>query len=236
MIAKHSFDSTWRGQPVGIVEDASLLDRNPDEIRDLCKAYEWVEFRSPATSPVPIRSLAASGFVKLDTQIDFRIDFVESPPEPVPGLQVTTFAELGTDPDLSAAKPFMHERFARLPGVDDESLNRRYTLWANDLCREAPDWCVGVKRDSQVQGWYFSRLSPDGNLNLTLGAASKDSQISGTDLYRAAFARYFEAGAKVGSASFSVRNFAAMNIYSSLGARFTGATDFWLRSPAWADD
>ncbi len=233
MIEVHEFDSAWRGREIGIVRDAKLFNKEPSEIEELCRPYEWVEFRTPTSSRVPIVSLVNAGFAKLDTQVSFRLDMNEFPPDPVPDLMTSTFAELETMPDLSRARPFIHERFARLPHVDEESLKQRYASWAVNLCETAPEWCVAVSRGGKVQGWYFSGLDPDGSLDLTLGAASMDSEVSGAELYRAAFARYFEDGARVGSASFSAGNMAAMNIYSSLRARFTGATDFWLRVPAW---
>jgi len=234
MIDLHEFDSAWRGQPIGIVSDTALFGLSRSHIAELCEAYEWVEFRSPASAPVPIGSLASSGFIKLDTQVNFRLDLIKFSPKPVPGLKTITSAERAIEPDLSVARPFEHERFATLPGVDYGSVNRRYTVWARKLCREAPEWCVAVEHEGRIQGWYFSQPTAGGELNLTLGASSRDAEVSGTDIYRAAFARYFEAGASIGSASFSVKNMAAMNIYSSFGARFTGAIDFWIRSPKWA--
>ncbi len=233
MIGLHQFDSEWRSRPVGIVTDPTVFDLRPDRIGELCDPYEWVEFRTDSTAPIPVESLLAAGFVKLDTHIEFRLDLGELAPRPVPGLRAVTSEESRIEADLSLAHPFKSERFVSLPGVGYKSVNERYTQWARALCEEAPEWCVAVYRDDLPQGWFFSRPAPNGELNLTLGVARADAEISGRQLFRSAFSRYFEAGATVGSASFSVKSLAVMNIYSSFGARFTGATDFWLRSPAW---
>jgi hypothetical protein len=233
VIRRHDFDSEWRGRPVGIVDDPALFTYPSDQVGRLCEPFEWVEFRDDATNPTEAASLLARGFAKLDTHIQFRLDLEALAPAPVPGLRATTAAESSFDPDLSIAHPFKNERFVSLPGVDQAAINERYTLWARALCDEAPSWCVAVGKDDTLQGWFFSRQIEPGHINLTLGVACAHSQISGKDLFRSAFARYLEAGATVGSATFSVKSLAVMNIYSSFGARFTGATDFWLRSPSW---
>jgi hypothetical protein len=232
VIRAQDFDSEWRGRPVGIVDDPALFTLPEDEIDRLCEPFEWVEFRDDATSPAPVPPLVACGFAKLDTHIEFSLDLEALAPVVEPGLRAVTAEESPFDPDLSIAHPFRNERFVSLPGVDQADVNERYTLWARALCEEAPAWCISVHKGKRHQGWFFSKPIERDHINLTLGVACAHSEISGKELFRSAFARYLEAGATLGSASFSVKSLAVMNIYSSFGARFTGATDFWLRSPS----
>ena len=77
-------------------------------------------------------------------------------------------------------------------------------------------------------------MDAEGSLNLTLAMLSPKAEISGVHLYRTAFDTYAKRGAKLGWASFSASNIPVLNIYASLGARFTKAEAYWFWvNPSW---
>lgn len=221
MIAKHDFNSEWWGEPCGIVTDPGFFALPAPEQSRLLGEFAWVEFRAPLHEAPPAGALGAAGFQWVDAQVGFRIDLrAVAPPRSAPEVLPAT------EIPAAAMRAFHHERFSELPGLTTERLARRYADWAAGLVAANPEWCIEVRHDGAPQGWFCSR--PERGLNLALAMQHRDATISGLDLYAAAFVAYAQRGARVGWASFSIRNGGVHNVYADLGARFTPPVGCWL--------
>jgi hypothetical protein len=231
MIREHVHNSAWWGQPVAMVEDAAFFALAPDAQQTALKPFVWAEFKSPLSAAPPLPKLAASGFILVDAQLGFRLRLDAVPDSPsLAGLDCQfadqTFFEIG----LAETRSFEHERFLQIPGATPERLAQRYVRWSHQLVREHPEWCVCVKDQGQVQGWFLATATERG-LYLALAMLNRSAQVSGLHLYQKAIRAYAARGAHLGFASFSVRNTAVLNIYSQLGARFTPSEGVWLWLP-----
>lgn len=227
MIREHTFNSEWWGQPVGIVSDPAFFSLGAADQQQQLESYAWVEFVAPLDTVSP-QALAAAGFLQTDTQITFKLNL--SAIAPLPGftnLRVEFASESPFAVDAASLAPFSHERFRYLPGITDEKLTERYALWAKALIGSQPDWCLRVRDEAQVQGWFLSERHPDG-FHLTLAALHREASISGMLLYHQAMLAYAERGQRIGRAGFSVTNAAVHNIYARLQARFLPPTGCWL--------
>jgi hypothetical protein len=232
MIRENSHNTAWWGKPVAVVEDAAFFALAPAARQVALQAYAWAEFKSPLVSAPPFLQLAEAGFTLVDMQIGFRLMLGAVPDSPSLADLVCQFAdqthfEVGS----GEMRSFEHERFLQIPGASEERLAQRYVRWSNQLVREHPEWCLRVLYQGRVQGWFLASLTNQG-LHLALAMLSKTAQVSGLHLYQKAIRAYATKGARIGFASFSVRNTAVLNIYSQLGARFTSAEGVWLWCPA----
>jgi len=227
MIRNHQFHSSWRGEPVGIVDDQRFLLLPGEERQRLLGEFAWVELRVPMNEASP-RNLAAAGFIHVDTQIPFRIGLrrVTSGPS-LDNLTADSAADHPFTIAPGDAAPFSHERFRHLPGITPEAIEDRFDRWANLAVEAAPQWCLRIASGGVTQGWFLSRQSEEG-LQLDLAMLHRQATLSGAYLYRKALRTYASLGARVGLARFSVENTAVMNIYASLGAQFLPPIGIWL--------
>lgn len=226
MIGRHDFNSEWCGQEAGIVRDNAFFELSDTERAGLLEPWAWVEARqgSGLTSAL----LGAAGFSQVDTQIPFKIGLARLQGSPSLERAEVRFADqVGFQVQSSELTDFAHERFAVLPGVSMEDLNRRYALWSEQLLQTDPAHCMQVLVGGEVQGWFLGRQTQKG-LELTLAMLKREASISGHLLYHRALMAYAERGARVGYAAFSVSNTPVLNIYASLGARFLAPVSSWL--------
>ncbi len=228
MIREHEFNSRWWGAPVGIVSDPELFRLPKDERRRALARFAWAEYRVCSDSVPDRTAIHDAGFFHVDTQVGYRIGLARVPStSSLEGLRVefADVRQIVIRGDEMA--PFRAERFRHLPGIDDGRINERYALWGNRLIEENPEVCLEVFDGERRQGWFLGRQS-DGRLNLTLAMLDRTACISGLHLYQRAMIAYASRGWRTGWATFSVENLPVLNIFSSLGARFTQAEHFWL--------
>jgi len=228
MIIRHDFNTEWLGRPAGIVTDPAVFELPDRDRARLLAPFHWVEFHALADAAPSPRRIAAAGFFQADTQVRYRIDLRNAGIAPRAAALTARFADheaFSVDPDEMAV--FRWERFRFLPGMDDATLNRRYALWAARLLREDPGSAMRIYEADALQGWFFGRRTEAG-LELTLAALHREARVFGLLLYQRAMAAYSERGATTGSASFSIANTAAHNIYAKLGARFQTPELVWM--------
>jgi hypothetical protein len=227
MIYRHDFNSQWWGRAVGIVRDDRWFDLPLERRRMDLAPYAWVEFKSALPTDQPSRYFEA-GFRLTDTQILFRV--------PLCGVEETSSTlKLNCTPasvkpfcvNASTMSGFRHERFVHLGGVTGDRINDRFVAWAHQLVRVHPQWAIEVSYEGRVQGWFMAEPTERG-LYLALAMLSQGATISGAHLYRKALHYFGVHGCSIGYASFSASNTAVLNIYSQLGARFTGASGAWV--------
>jgi hypothetical protein len=231
MIREHAFNSSWWGQPVGIVEDGAFFDLPELARRSLLAPFSWVEFRSRQRGAPSPEAVARSGFFHADTQIHFRLGLNRSPPAAdCRTLEVSSAAEVPFEISPADFAPFTHERFLLVHGSSATRVNERYALWCNRLIAEHPETALRLSRSGHVQGWFVSRPHAQG-LHLALAMLHRDARVSGFSVYAEALAAYRAGGHRVGFASFSVTNTAVMNVYSRLGALFLEPELCWLWMP-----
>ncbi len=230
MIHFNEFNSSWWGEPVGIVVDPEFFNLSPDLRADHLKQYAWVEFRVPLGGSAPsLRDLHQAGFYQFDTQINYRLSFRGlQKPSSLDELNVEfadefPFAFLAED-----VKSFEQERFSRLPGVSQRLVNQRYALWGETHIKKHPSTCLRVLYKERVEGWYLADDTGKKGLNLTLAMLSKGSEISGLLFFLKAYHAFAGRGHRLGWASFSVYNTAVHNIYAGIGARFLNPWGYWL--------
>jgi hypothetical protein len=234
VIREHAFNSRWWGAPTGIVESEAFLAASPTDRAHALEAWAWVECISEAPTAALRRALAASGFVHADTMVQFRLDLRRVQPS---GAMCDTVVRSGGEIetlDLSTITPFAHERFLLLEGASPERVAERYRIWGAELHRGAPATTLQFERAGRAAGWFLARPSGT-SLELTLAMTAVDGGLSGATLYREACVAFAAQGFRIGHAGFSARNLDVMNVYASLGARFTGARECWLWQPTRAD-
>ncbi|HED66929.1 MAG TPA: hypothetical protein ENJ09_15405 [Planctomycetes bacterium] len=225
MIRRHDFNSDWYGDEAGIVADASFFAADAAARDRALAPFAFVEARGPLSAQFGVAARRA-GFFLADTQIPFRIALAQLESSPsIAGLEAKSAAEEGFE--VREPAPFVHERFALLPGVGEQELAGRYLLWSARLIAEHPETALAIRSERGVEGWFLSRRD-EGGLELTLAMLAADATISGHHLYHRALLHYRDLGARVGRASFSVANSAVHNIYASLGARFLEPQGCWL--------
>jgi hypothetical protein len=228
MIRENFHNTAWWGKPVAVVEDAAFFALEPAARQAALRDYAWAEFKSPLASAPPFLQMAGSGFTLVDVQVGFRLMLGAVRDSPSLADLVCQFAnQTHFEVGLGETRKFEHERYLQIPGAGQERLAQRYERWSNQLVREQPEWCLRVLYQGQVQGWFLASMTGQG-LYLALAMLSKTAQVSGLHLYQKAIHAYAAKGARIGFASFSVRNTAVLNIYSQLGARFTPVTGIWL--------
>ena len=230
MIKTHEFNTEWWGSPIGIVTDARFFEVPDVEQKRELAPYEWAEFRMPLEqSPVEFRTLHQTGFMQVDTQINYRLSLVKlKEPESLGGLEVEFADESPFDIGEEDIKSFEHERYFKLPGVTAEMVNRRYVLWCRQHLREHASECLRVVYEGAVQGWYLGKTGERAGLNLTLAMLSRNASISGLLLFLKAYQGFAGRGHRLGWASFSVQNTPVHNIYAGIGARFLNPVGHWL--------
>jgi hypothetical protein len=228
MIRTHEFNAAWWGGPVGLVDDVTaLLEAPAKEREESLAAYEWVELRMPLAE-APVARIARCGFFQADTQIRFRIACNRVPA--TPSLAHLSVERASLHPfvlDGAGVAPFPHERFRHLPAIEGQRLHDRYVTWANQELRAAPEWCLQLRSEGVVQGWFLAHPA-DGGLNLELAMLHRQASLSGMYLYQRALVEYAALGARVGQARFSIENTAVLNIYARLGAQFLPPVGIWL--------
>ena len=230
MIQTHAFNSAWWGAPAGIVTDAAFFDLPPAEREAALTPFAWAEFKGPADAPGLSTRLAGAGFAQVDTQLRFRVRLTPTPPA-VEGGETLPPRFADESPFTVAAadlKPFRHERFSQLPGVDETQIAARYALWAEQLIAAQPAWCLRLDFAGEPQGWFCASMAAGGTLELTLAMLHRRATLSGLTLYREALAAFARRGARLGAASFSVGNTDVHNLYARLGAHFLAPVGCWL--------
>jgi hypothetical protein len=230
MIDSHDFSSQWFGSPVGIVRDAAFFALPAAERRAALGRYSWVEYRAPSVDGAVLAALMQDGFLQSDVQIHFRLRIAA--PEPGPSLDTLSVVRADEKPFSIAPgemADFTHERFSLVPGVTTRMITQRYEMWAVGILKSAPHFCLEVRSERGVEGWFLSsKDAKHAGLNLALAVLHRDAGISGMLLYRKALGVYRSMGETLGWASFSATNTPVLNIYSELGARFTSSTVIWL--------
>lgn len=231
MIHEHPQNTAWWGEPVARVDDAAFFALEPGARAAALRAYAWAEFIAPLASAPPVLRLAQSGFILVDAQMGFRLMLESVPDSPsLAGLVCESADKTRFEIAVEEPRDFEHERFLQIPGVNLKRLAQRYARWSNQLVREHPGWCLRILYQGRVQGWFLASMTGRG-LYLSLAMLSRAAEVSGLHLYQMAVRAYAARGARIGFASFSVRNTAVLNIYSQLGARFTAAEGVWLWCP-----
>ncbi|GHD33718.1 hypothetical protein GCM10007053_18430 [Halioglobus pacificus] len=229
MIRQHDFNSNWWGSPVAIIDSPKFFECKPDDQEEMLRNFAWAEYAGPLNAVSPKRLVDAS-FCQVDTQINFRLNLKTIEDTSSTAAFECRFADESIfDVDVNRLETFASERFFSLPGVNEEKVNHRYAMWASSLVEGHPECCLEIQAEGETQGWFLS--APDGknSLSLTLAMKHRDATISGALLYRAALIAYADRGYRLGQASFSVKNIPVMNIYASLGARFTAPLGIWQR-------
>ena len=228
MIRTHEANSAWWGSPVAMITDAAWFAQDEAARSEQLASYSWAEFKAPLNASHCAPDLQRAGFAWTDAQINFRISLPNVPEMPsLAQFECISAAEQPFTLEQGDVRAFEHERFLQLPGVTTDMLNGRYTEWANDLITAHPDWCVRLILSGQTQGWFLSEAKGS-SVALTLAMLAADAVVSGQHLYHRAMREYASRGGTVGHASFSVRNTRVMNIYASLGAKFTPPTGVWI--------
>ncbi len=232
MIKKHEFNSLWWGTPVGIVTDQYFFQTERSVQKEKLSQFDWVEYKQAPNGGIDRRCLSESCFFHIDTQVNFRISLKKIVAGPsMDALGVAFADEDECQVGLAEMAAFKHERFNCIPGITQQKVNERYVLWANEIMRENPQWCVRIDSDGEAQGWFLSVL--EGNtLNLALAMQSINARVSGMYLFQKALLAYAERGARLCKASFSVSNTSVHNIYSQLNAQFVEPLECWL----WLND
>ncbi len=229
MIRRHEFNSEWWRGEVGIVDLDSFANSSDEVVIEACSEFDWVEARSKDQSTDLSIRLSRLGFRQFDTQIGFRVGLKDNPPTPsLESLEATSALVTPFELRSEEILPFSQDRYSWIPDSDSNRARERYALWGVDLILNQPEHALAISREGEVQGYFLSR-NDNGRLDLTLAMLRKGAVITGMHLYQRALSAYAQAGWRVGSASFSARNLAVLNIYSSLGARFTGIETFWYR-------
>jgi hypothetical protein len=225
MIDDHVFSSRWYGAPVGIVRDAGFFGLPAAERLAALARYAWVEYRGAVAD-----GTLADGFEQTDVQIHFRVKLQEAPSNP--SLDTLTVVRADQEPFTIAAShmtDFTHERFNRVPGITTRMITQRYEMLAAAILQSAPRFCLELRSNRGVEGWFLSNKDPTHpGLNLTVAVLHRDARISGMLLYKKALGTYCGMGETMGWASFSATNTPVLNIYSELGARFTESVPIWL--------
>ncbi len=230
MIDSHDFSSQWFGSPVGIVRDAGFFALPAAEREASLKKYSWVEYRAPSIDGAVLTALREDGFLQSDVQIHFRLHLEEPAPSPnLDSLSVVRAAQQPFTIGPGDMAEFTHERFRLVPGVTNRRITQRYEMWAAGILKSAPHFCLEVRSERGVEGWFLSSKDPrQAGLNLALAVLHRESRISGMLLYRKALGVYRTMGESIGWASFSATNTPVLNIYSELGARFASSSVIWL--------
>lgn len=228
MIREHAFNSAWWGKPVGIVDDPAFFAGPDEEQRRALAPYAWAEFRCALEKAPDPWMLARRGFAQVDTQLRFRIPLKRlSSGSSSEALPVRFADEAPFDLKTDDLPFFEHERFRHLPGASADAVRRRFGLWADELRRLSPEWCVEVGPPGDPQGWFLAEREKD-HLHLALAMLRPGATISGFDLYAAALGAFAGRGMRMGAARFSVENRAVHNIYARLGAVFLETIGCWL--------
>ena len=230
MIDSHDFSSRWFGSPVGIVRDAAFFALPATERQAALARYSWVEYRAPSVDGAALAALMQDGFLQSDVQIHFRLRLEE--PTPSPSLDSLSVVRADQKPFGIASgemADFTHERFSLVPGVTTRMITERYEMWATGILKNAPHFCLQVRSERGVEGWFLSsKDTRQAGLNLALAVLHREARISGMLLYKKALGAYRSMGETLGWASFSATNTPVLNIYSELGARFTSSGVIWL--------
>ena len=157
MIREHSFNTKWFGERVGVVTNTDFFGLSAAQQNELLRPFSWVEFSNPFGS-VSLSQLSQAGFNQVDTQVNFRLRLSSmSTSSSIAALRVRsadTFAFQISNDDLET---FTSERFFVLPGVGEDEVNTRYSLWAETLIAENPHTCLEIASDNGVEGWFLSR-------------------------------------------------------------------------------
>jgi hypothetical protein len=229
VIRQHDANTSWWGAPVGVLTDAAFFALPAPARDDACAPFAWVEFRCPLAHAPAAHELARAAFEWIDVQIEFKlaISRVASSASSEP-LDAVFADEPSFSPDFASAASFGAERYLQLPGVDQPFLDRRFAAWATRLASDHPACAVEIRRDGARQGWFLSQPSGS-SLQLTLAMLGHGSVITGFHLYQRALVAYASRGFRIGTAGFSVRNTAVLNIYAQLGARFLDPIGCWVR-------
>lgn len=227
-IAEHPANTAWLGRRVGLIVDAAFFEAPAEERARRLAPFSVVEFKHPLTSAPAARMLHDAGFAWIDVQIEFRIALGRVDDSPSLGALDVRFADEGPfTVKEGSTRPFESERFAEIPGMTQDALDRRYTAWARQMIAEHPELCLAVSQQGRPQGWFLSRPGKRG-LNLALAMLHRDATVSGLLLYQAALRAYAARGHAMGWAGFSARNVGVHNIYARLGAHFTAPVGCWL--------
>ena len=230
MIVKpHKFNSKWWGGNIGILDIDNLQEESDATAISEFEKFEWVEAKIPNSSDVSFERMHRLGFFYIDTQVSFRINLSSLEESPsLNSLKVDSGRNKSFKIKTSDIREFSSDRFSRLPGCSQEMAQKRYSLWSNLLIESSPQYSLRIFSGEKIQGYFLAQDKSPG-FELTLAMLSQNSSISGMLLYQKALLTYRDLGKRVGKASFSVYNTPVMNIYSKLGASFTGNETIWIR-------
>lgn len=229
MIRQHDANTSWWGSPVGVLTDPAFFDLSESRRDEGCAPYSWVEFRCPLARAPAAHALATAGFEWIDVQIEFKLSISKVASSPsVEALMEVFGDEPSFAPDFESTASFGAERYLQLPGVDQRLLDERFRAWAALLASDHPASAVEIRRDGVRQGWFLAQPSGS-SLQLTLAMLGQGAVITGFHLYQRALLAFASRGFRIGTAGFSVRNTAVMNIYAQLGARFLDPIGCWVR-------
>jgi hypothetical protein len=224
VIEMHEFNAAWWGAPVGITNDFTVLTSPPGALTRLDE-FAWVEARVPQSS-IPMGWLGpTNGFQWVDLQLSYRANLRRIDPLPA-DIQVVSAADDGID--VLDFAPFMAERYARLPGITDALLARRYKDWARSLVAASPNSCATVRHRGKIAGYVFGSVNGT-TASFTLAVSSRTAESPGLTVYLGAAHLFRSLGATTMSSALSATNVAAINAHVTLRCLFTQATGIWLR-------
>jgi len=212
---------------MGISHGPVALRASRELLRTAGAGFHYVEVRCPATE-LPLDIVGpTNGLIQIDTQLSYVLALRYHSDLPR-GVRLVRASE-GAVLNPADFEPFRAERYARIPGVTDETLAARYARWSEALVRSNPDWCARVERDGEPAGYVFAEPDEgDGGAMLTLAVASRGSTVPGMAVYAAAACMMRENGARRAHSTFSALNVPALNVHTQLGCRFTNSTLVYL--------
>jgi len=230
-IITHEANTAWWGKPVGIISEAEWFLQDEATRSAQLAPYAWVEFKAPLRNSITAHALHRAGFFWADVQINFRLALQKVPDSPsLAAYHCASAAEKRFHIQEGQMRAFQYERFLQLPGVTERQLDARYVRWANQLISEHPEWCLHLTLNGKTQGWFLSEAQGT-SIKLQLAMLAADATASGQHLYQRAAREYAKRGGILGLAAFSIRNTPVMNIYTSIGSKFTEPTAVWLWLP-----
>jgi hypothetical protein len=189
------------------------------------RQVELVGVHLPVLDTPRIGLLSAMGFLFVEHSLRVSISRLQAAAIPAPRLTVRR-----AEPEDHAAigdiagSVFAYARYHTDPRFPVALGHRRYRRWIENALAD-PDPAVHVyvlgPRGS-VHG-FFHVVLEDGAADLRLGGVAVESQLglAGPALYAGVLADLKRQGARSASAKISASNTAVMNIYASLGFRFS---------------
>ena len=232
-IAVIPWDSEIFGFPVASYR--LPLDAPPDDIQGMLRASlsGWATANSvvlcscavPAAERYRRGCLPRAGFQEVDFSLQVALNGLQSTklPEARAELREATAADHESIKRIAAAG-FQHGRYHADPRFPRELADRRYSQWmANALSGDDPhDRVFVLGEPGRVQGFYHVSMEEAvSDLRLASVAPELKGTMLGFDLYASILHVLKHRGVRRVIASISAANTAVMNVFATLGFRFS---------------